>query len=282
MGVLEKRRVVVTGLGAITPLGHTVQEFWEGLLAGRSGMGPVTAFSPTKLTTRIAAEVKDFDAGAVLGREESRRMDRYAQFAMVAAREAWADARLPDDPDVRARTGVIIASGIGGIITVEETTLSVRPSKRLGPHLAVLRPQADGQRRLGQVSIRWGLRGPAFAIARLHERPTRSATPTRSSGRGRAVVTGGSEATASRMGGFPRCAPCRPATTTRPTPAARSTATATASCSPRGPASWSSRSRARAPARGARIYAEVLGYGMAADGYHITAPDRRARARPGP
>ncbi|MBV8749932.1 MAG: beta-ketoacyl-[acyl-carrier-protein] synthase II, partial [Candidatus Eremiobacteraeota bacterium] len=120
---MEKRRVVVTGLGAVTPLGNTREAYWEGLITGRSGVGPITAFDAAKLSTRIAAEVKDFDADALIGRRDARRMDRYAQFALVAAREATADAAFPEDPDVRERTGAIVASGIGGIITVEKTTI---------------------------------------------------------------------------------------------------------------------------------------------------------------
>src|SRR6202035_2690667 len=90
--VLEKRRVVITGLGAVTPLGNSTESFWEGLVTGRSGVGPTQAFDASKLTTRIAAEIKDFDPDALIGRREARRMDRYAQFAVVAAREAIADS----------------------------------------------------------------------------------------------------------------------------------------------------------------------------------------------
>ena len=117
-------------MGAVTPLGNSREAFWEGLIAGRSGVGPTMAFDPAKLTTRIAAEVKGFDPDALIGRREARRMDRYAQFALVAAREAIEDAKLPEDPEVRARTGAIVASGIGGIITVENTTFDVGPQQR--------------------------------------------------------------------------------------------------------------------------------------------------------
>src|ERR1700733_7827254 len=112
--VLEKRRVVITGIGAVTPLGNTRDAFWEALVAGRSGVALITAYDSAKLHTHIAAEVKNFDADALLGRKEARRMDRYAHFAVVAAAEALADANFPSDADVRARTGSIVASGIGG------------------------------------------------------------------------------------------------------------------------------------------------------------------------
>ena len=104
---METRRVVVTGLGAVTPLGNTKEAFWDGLIAGKSGVGPVTHFDPTKLTTRIAAEVKGFDPDALIGRRDARKMDRYAQFAYVAANEAIADANFPEDAEVRMNTGAI-------------------------------------------------------------------------------------------------------------------------------------------------------------------------------
>ena len=207
VGVLEKSRVVITGLGAVTPLGNSVQEFWEGLLAGRSGVGPVTAFNPVKLTTRIAAEVKDFDAAQLIGRKEARRMDRYAHFAMVAAREAWADARLPDDPDVRARTGAIIASGIGGIITVEETTLAVGPTERWDRISPFFVPMLMANAASAQVSMEFGLRGPVFAISSACASGNDAIVAAYDKivlGEAIAVVTGGSEATviATAMGGF--------------------------------------------------------------------------------
>ncbi|MGH7662585.1 MAG: beta-ketoacyl synthase N-terminal-like domain-containing protein, partial [Vulcanimicrobiaceae bacterium] len=119
----ERRRVVVTGMGAVTPLGNSREAFWEGLVAGRSGVGPITAFDASQLRARIAAEVRDFDADALIGRRDARRMDRYAQFACVAATEAIADAQFPDDQELRNRTGVVIGTGIGGIVTIQETSL---------------------------------------------------------------------------------------------------------------------------------------------------------------
>ncbi len=282
VGVLEKRRVVITGLGAITPLGRTVQEFWEGLLAGRSGVGPVTAFDPAKLTTRIAAEVKDFDAGAVLGRKEARRMDRYAQFAMVAAREAWADARLPDDPEVRAQTGVIIASGIGGIITVEETTLAVGPSERWDRISPFFVPMLMANAASAQVSMEYGLRGPVFAISSACASGNDAIVAAYDKialGEALAIVTGGSEATviATAMGGF--CT--MKAMSTRnddPTHASRPfDAGRDGFVLGEGAGIMVLEDREFAVERGAKIYGEVLGYGQAADAYHIAQPDPESR-----
>ena len=128
-------------------------------------MGPVTAFDSTKLRAHIAAEVKDFNPDALIGRRDARRMDRYTQFAHVAAIEAMADANFPDDPDVRRETGVIIASGIGGIITVEDTVTATAPGQawdRISPFFV---PMLMSNAASGQVSMKFGLRGPVFSVA---------------------------------------------------------------------------------------------------------------------
>ena len=181
---MEKRRVVITGLGAVTPLGNSREAFWDGLVAGRSGVGPTTAFDAHKLTTRIAAEVKDFDAGALIGKREARRMDRYAQMALVAATEAIADAKFPEDPDVRARTGAIVATGIGGIITVENTTFEVGPGEKWDRISPFFVPDADGERGVGAHldavrAARPGVRGRVGV--RERERRARPPRTTRSS-----------------------------------------------------------------------------------------------------
>jgi 3-oxoacyl-[acyl-carrier-protein] synthase II len=112
-----RRRVVVTGLGAVTPVGNTRDEFWRRILAGESGIAPITAFDASDFITRIAGEVKDWKPEVLIGRKEARRMDRFTQFAFVAAREAIEDAKLPDDDEVKERVGGVIGTGIGGIIT---------------------------------------------------------------------------------------------------------------------------------------------------------------------
>ncbi|HEV3087964.1 MAG TPA: beta-ketoacyl synthase N-terminal-like domain-containing protein, partial [Candidatus Elarobacter sp.] len=204
---MEKRRVVVTGLGAITPLGSTHESFWEGLVAGRSGVGPTTAFDASKLTTRISAEVKDFDPDALFGRRDARRMDRFAQFALAAAREAIADASLPEDADFRERTGAIVATGIGGIITIENTTFEVGPKQswdRISPFFV---PMLMGNAASAQISMNYGLRGPVFSVASACASANDAFTIAFDKivlGEAVAIVTGGSEAAVipTSMGGF--------------------------------------------------------------------------------
>jgi 3-oxoacyl-[acyl-carrier-protein] synthase II len=204
---LEQRRVVITGLGAITPLGNTHQSFWEGLIAGRSGVGPTTVFDTSKLPTRISAEVKGFDPDALFGRREARRMDRYAQMALAAAREAMADASFPEDDAVRENTGAIVATGIGGIITIENTTFEVGPKQswdRISPFFV---PMLMGNAASAQISMNYGLRGPVFALSSACASSNDAfcvAYDKVALGEAVAVVTGGSEAAVipTAMGGF--------------------------------------------------------------------------------
>lgn len=282
MGVLEKRRVVITGLGAVTPLGHSRESFWEGLVSGRSGVGPVTAFDATKLTTRIAAEVKGFDADALIGRKEARRMDRYAQMALVAAREAVADAGLPDDPDVRARTGAIVASGIGGIITVENTTFAVGPGEKWDRISPFFVPMLMSNAAAAHISMEHGLRGPVFSVASACASGNDAMTIAYDKimlGEAIAVVTGGSEATVipTAMGGFctMKAMSTRnddPEHASRPFDAGRD-----GFVLGEGSGILVFEDRDFALARGAHIYAEVLGYGQSADAFHIAQPDPESK-----
>jgi 3-oxoacyl-[acyl-carrier-protein] synthase II len=279
---LEKRRVVITGLGAVTPLGNSTESFWEGLVTGRSGVGPTQAFDPAKLTTRIAAEIKDFDADALIGRREARRMDRYAQFAVVAAREAMADSGLPEDPDVRTRTGSIVASGIGGIITVENTTFEVGPQQKWDRISPFFVPMLMANAASAQISMNHGLRGPVFALSSACASANDAFTVAYDKiilGEAIAVVTGGSEATVipTAMGGF--CS--MKAMSTRnddPTHASRPfDKERDGFVLGEGAGIMVFEDRDYAISRGARIYAEVLGYGQAADAYHIAQPDPESK-----
>ncbi|HEV2739687.1 MAG TPA: beta-ketoacyl-ACP synthase II [Candidatus Elarobacter sp.] len=279
---MEKRRVVITGLGAVTPLGNSREAFWEGLVAGRSGVGPITAFDSHKLTTQIAAEVKDFDAGALIGKRESRRMDRYAQMALVAAREAMEDAKFPEDPDVRARTGAIVATGIGGIITVENTTFEVGPGEKWDRISPFFVPMLMANAASAHISMAYGLRGPVFAVASACASGNDALATAYDKiilGEAIAVVTGGSEATVipTAMGGF--CT--MKAMSTRnddPTHASRPfDKERDGFVLGEGAGIMVLEDRDFALARGARIYAEVLGYGQAADAYHIAQPDPESK-----
>jgi len=279
---LEKRRVVVTGLGAITPLGNDYQSFWEGLVTGRSGVGPTTAFDPAKLPTRISAEVKDFDPDALFGRRDARRMDRYAQMALAAAREALEDAKFPDDPDVRARTGAVVATGIGGIITIEGTTDQVQPKQawdRISPFFV---PMLMGNAASAQISMTYGLRGPVFAVSSACASANDAfciAYDKIVLGEAIAVVTGGSEAavTPVAMGGFSSMKAMStrnddPTRASRPFDKERD-----GFILGEGAGIMIFEDREHALGRGAPIYAEVLGYGQSADAFHIAQPDPESK-----
>ncbi|HEY0393972.1 MAG TPA: beta-ketoacyl-ACP synthase II [Candidatus Elarobacter sp.] len=279
---METRRVVITGLGAITPLGNTAGEFWEGVTAGRSGVGLTKVFDTSKLPTRMAAEVKDFDPDQLFGRRDARRMDRYAQMALAAAREAIADAKLPDDQDVRDRTGAIVATGIGGIITIEDTTFEIGPKQawdRVSPFFV---PMLMGNAASAQISMNYGLRGPVFAVSSACASANDAfcvAFDKIVLGEAVAIVTGGSEAAVipTAMGGFASMK----AMSTRnddPTHASRPfDKERDGFVLGEGAGVLIFEDREFALARGARIYAEVLGYGQSADAFHIAQPDPESR-----
>ncbi|HEY5349492.1 MAG TPA: beta-ketoacyl-ACP synthase II [Candidatus Lustribacter sp.] len=275
---MEKRRVVITGIGAVTPLGNTRDALWESLVAGRSGVALIAAYDSSKLHTHIAAEVKGFDADALIGRREARRMDRYAHFAYVAAREALADANFPEDAAVRARTGAIVASGIGGIITVEDTVLAVAPNRawdRISPFFV---PMLMSNAAAAHISMAHGLRGPVFSIASACASSNDAfavAFDKIALGQAIAVVTGGSEATVmpTAMGGFDSMKALsrhneEPEKASRPFDLGRD-----GFVLGEGSAILVLEEREFALARGARIYAEMLGYGQSGDAYHIAQPD---------
>ncbi len=269
-------RIVITGLGCLSPLGRNVQATWESALAGRSGVGPITLFDAAEHETRIAAEVRDFDPGALLGRKESRRMDRYTQFAVVACHEALADAGLRIDEHNRGRVGVFIGTGIGGMGTVlaEAEVYRTRGPRRVSPFLIpMMLPDSAG----GQVAITFGMRGPNLGLS--------SACATGSNaigeaadiirlGRADVMLAGGAEAAinAVTMAGFNSMGALstrndEPQRASRPFDKGRDGFVAG-----EGSAVLVLESEAHAQARGAHIYGEVLGYGITNDAYHVSAP----------
>jgi 3-oxoacyl-[acyl-carrier-protein] synthase II len=269
---------VVTGLGAVTPLGNTRDQFWRRLTAGESGIARIAAFDSAELTTQIAAEVKGFDPDELIGRREARRMDRVAQFAFVAALEAVADARLPDDPEFRDRTGSIIATGIGGMITLQETVLKVAEIKTASKVSPFFIPMLMSNAASAQVSMHHRLRGPSFAVGSACASSNDAmgvAFEQIANGNARAVVTGGTEATITSiaMGGFcsMKALSTRngdPAKASRPFDRERDGFVLA-----EGSAILVFEDLESARARGARIYAEVLGYGQSADAYNLVAVD---------
>ena len=170
---MELKRVVITGLGAITPIGKNVNDYWAALLAGVSGAAPITNFDTAKFKTKFACEVKDFDAREYFDRKEVRKHDRYAQFGIIAADQAIADSGIIDDPSVnRDRVGVIWASGIGGLSTfhqsVKEYTLG-DGTPRFNPFFI---PKMIADIAAGHISIKYGFRGPNFAtVSACHFNP---------------------------------------------------------------------------------------------------------------
>ncbi|MFY9614233.1 MAG: beta-ketoacyl synthase N-terminal-like domain-containing protein, partial [Candidatus Dormiibacterota bacterium] len=159
----DRPRVVVTGLGCLSPVGGDVPTTWEAMLSGRSGIGQITQFDPADLPVGIAGEVQDFDAEARVGRKESRRMSRFSQFAVAASEEALAASDLSLDTEDRDRIGVLIASGVGGLKEIEDATqlLAASGYRRISPFVV---PMMIGDMAAGNVAIRYDLRGPNFGL----------------------------------------------------------------------------------------------------------------------
>jgi 3-oxoacyl-[acyl-carrier-protein] synthase II len=270
------RRVVVTGLGTISPVGNTVEDAWSALLEGRSGAGPITKFDASALKVRFACEVKDFDAQAYITRKETRRYDKFVQYAIAAAQQAVDHAGLTDgfpDPD---RTGVIIGSGIGGMQTYEDncTAYITEGPDRVSPFFV---PMFISDMAAGLVSIRFGLKGPNFctvsACASSANAIGESFNLIRR-GAADAMVTGGSEAaiTGLTVTAFANMKALSfrnddPATASRPFDKERDGFVLAD-----GGAIVVLESLEHAEARGATILGEVVGYGLSGDAYHITSP----------
>jgi len=270
--------VVVTGVGVVSPVGCTVDDFWSGLLSGRSGIGRIQAFDPTEFTSQIAGEISDFDPGELIDMRELRRLDRFCQFAMVAAAQAIEDSGLMDggsDIDPR-RVGVVIGSGIGGFCEIEATTrlLIERGPRRISPFFI---PKLMMNSASGHVAIRYGFRGPNFATASACASANHAmgmAFDLLRCGRADVLVTGGSEAAITRLGLGGFCAlkalstrNDEPERASRPFDAERD-----GFVLGEGSAVMIFEELERARRRGAKIYAEIAGFGATDDGYHITAP----------
>ena len=271
-------RVVVTGMGAVTPLGNDVVSTWHAMIAGRSGVGPITQFDPSRLTTRIAAEVKDFDPSTVLDRKEQRRNDRYVQLALVAARQAMDQAGLPArlEGDLAERTGVIVGTGIGGIRTLADQILLMgeKGPDRMSPFLI---PMAIANLAAGVIAIVFGPQGPNFSVVSACATGGHAigeAWETIRRGDADIMLAGGTEATGheSLVGGFAamRALSTRndePERASRPFDAGRD-----GFIIGEGAGVVALESLEHARARGAEPLAEIVGYGATADASHITLP----------
>lgn len=274
---MTKRRVVVTGMGAVTPIGIGLSDFWEGLISGRNGVAPITKFNTEKFDTRFAAEVKNFDAGDYLDKKEARRLDPFNQFALATAIMAMQDSGLDKNGVDLEKFGVIYGSGIGGMITLEKQHWLYFENKdphKISPFFV---PMMISDMAAGQISIKFGLKGPNYA--------TTSACATASHAisdafiliqRGSAdlMMCGGSEAAITEMaiGGFNAMRALstwndRYAEASRPFDTERN-----GFVMGEGAGTLILEEYEHAKARGAKIYAEIAGIGLTGDAYHITAP----------
>ncbi|MCW5914549.1 MAG: beta-ketoacyl-ACP synthase II [Chitinophagaceae bacterium] len=274
---MQLKRVVITGLGAITPLGHTVSEYFEGLKNGVSGAAPITQFDCSKFKTRFACEVKNFEPTNYFDRKEARKLDRFSQFALVASDEAVKDAGITDDNIDHDRVGVILASGIGGIHTFQDDVMEFARgdgTPRFNPFFI---PKMILDIAAGQISMKYGFRGPNFAVVSACASSTNAIIDAFDNirlGKADIIVTGGSEAVISEagVGGFNAMKALSernddPATASRPFDKDRD-----GFVMGEGAGILVLEELEHAKARGAKIYAEVGGGGATADAHHITAP----------
>lgn len=273
---MSKRRVVVTGLGMLSPLGNDVTSSWQNALAGKSGAGPIEAFDVSDYSVRIAAAVRDFDPTTYLDRKEIRRIDPFIQYGLVAAIQAIDDAGLPDHPDDAHRYGVAIGSGIGGINTIEQThsVLLEKGPGRVSPFFV---PGSVINMIAGNLSIRYGYKGPNIAVV------TACTTGTHNIGFGARMIEHG-DADVMVVGGAEQA-------TSPITVAAFASmkALSTRNDEPeKASRPWDEDRNGfllgdgagvlvleeyeRAKARGAKIYCEIVGFGMSGDAFHVTGP----------
>ncbi len=274
---MQFKRVVVTGLGALTPLGNSAQDHWNALISGKSGAGPITRFDASKFRTRFACEVKDFDPGKYLDRKEARKMDPFVHYAIATTDEAVADAGLNKETVDFNRVGVIWGSGIGGLLTFQEEVLNFGSgdgTPRFNPFFI---PKMIVDSSAGLISMRHGFRGPNYctvsACASSNNAIIDAFTYLRT-GRMEVCITGGSEAavTIAGVGGFNALKAMserneEPEKASRPYDKNRD-----GFVLGEGSSAIVLEEYEHAVKRGAHIYCEVVGGGMSSDAYHITAP----------
>ena len=274
---MDLKRVVVTGLGALTPLGKTVAEYWQGLADGINGCDFIKQFDATKFKTRFGCEVKDFDPTHYLDRKEARKIDRFTQFALIASDEAVKDAGISKYSVDVDRVGVIFASGIGGLITFQEEVVNFASgdgTPRFNPFFI---PKMILDIAAGQISIRHGFRGPNYAVVSACASSTNAIIDAFDNirlGRADIIISGGSEAviSAAGVGGFNAMKALSernddPKTASRPFDKDRD-----GFVIGEGAGVIILESLDHANARGAKIYCEIAGGGATADAHHITAP----------
>lgn len=274
---MELKRVVVTGLGAITPLGTSVMETWDNILNGVSGAAPISYFDTSKFKTKFACEVKNFDPSKYFDRKEARKLDLYAQYAIAAADEALLNSGVNLETVDKDEVGVIFAAGIGGINTFEEEIGYYYSNKELGPKFnPFFIPKMISDIAAGQISIKYGFHGPNYSTCAACASSTNAIIDAFTHirmGKANMIVAGGAEATITPggMGGFNAMNAIStlndsPATASRPFSKSRD-----GFVMGEGSACLILEELEHAIARGANILCEVVGGGMSADAYHLTA-----------
>lgn len=274
---MELKRVVVTGMGALTPIGNSLSEYWKALLEGKSGAAPIQQFDATLFKTQFACEVKNFNPEDFIDKKEARKLDQFSQYALVSASEAMADAALMESNPNADRIGVIWGSGIGGLKTFQDEAqnfFSGDGTPRFNPFFI---PKMIADIAAGHISIKYGLRGPNYVTVSACASSTNAIIDAFNLirlGKADAIVTGGSEAAVNEMGmgGFNALKALStrndsPETASRPFDADRD-----GFVLGEGAGALVLEEYEHAIKRGAKIYAEVIGGGMSGDAYHMTAP----------
>jgi len=275
---MELKRVVVTGLGAVTPLGNTVPELWDSVVKGKSGAGMITRFDTEKFKVKFACEVKNLDISQYIDRKESRKMDLYTQYSMIAAQQAIEDAQIITENENLDKIGVIFGVGIGGLRSFEEEMTYYVETKEQGPRFSpFFIPKMIADIAPGMISIKYGFRGPNFTTTSACASSTNALVDAFNYirlGKADIIVTGGSEAavTESGIGGFISMHALStrndsPETASRPFSKSRD-----GFVLGEGAACMILEEYEHAKERGAKIYAELVGGGLSADAYHLTAP----------
>ena len=275
---MELKRVVVTGLGALTPIGNDLPTTWANMLAGKSGAAPITQFDPEKFRTKFACEVKDFDPSCVVDAKEVRRIDRYSQFSMAVSKEAFADSGIVMEQEDATRIGIIWGSGMGGLNSFEAEVIENAANDippRFNPFFI---PKVLHSMAVGHVSLMLGLKGPSFAVTSACSSAAHAigqAFDAIRLGRADVILSGGadSDITKSGIGGFNamRAISTRndsPETASRPFSKSRD-----GFVLGEGAACLVLEEYEHAKARGAKIYCELVGSAATADAFHMTAPD---------
>lgn len=274
---MELKRVVVTGLGALTPIGNNINEYWNGLVEGKSGCAGITSFDPANFKTQFACEIKDFDPLKHFDRKEARKLDKFAQYALVSSDEAIADAGIDLDAVDKFRVGVIWGAGIGGIQTFQDEVVNFAQGNGTPRFNPFFIPKMIADIAPGNISIKHGFMGPNYTTVSACASSANAMIDALNYirlGHCDVIITGGSEAavTEAGMGGFNAMHALstrndNPQSASRPFDANRD-----GFVLGEGAGALVLEELEHAKARGARIYAEVIGGGMSSDAYHMTAP----------